>query len=171
MNKRDRFYFSYFLFHIPITLLIDSCLVLPPSSRFGFQNWLVEYHILTNKDFLLADPPLWLRIFGGFEIFYQLPFFFFGAWALWKQWTPIYVGITVYGFNAFLTTLVCLAYVESEGVANGLTQDEVFALGGLYTPYLLVPLVMMIDCCLRLMRLIGEYQLAEEEKQENRKTQ
>lgn len=170
MNKRDSFYLAYFLLHIPITLLIDLCLVLPPSSRFAIQNTLVEYHILANKDFLLADPPLWLRIFGGFEILYQLPFFVVGAWALWKQWTPIYVGITVYGFNAFLTTLVCLAYVESEGVANGLTRDEVLALGGLYTPYLLIPLVMMVDCGLRLMRLIGEYQLATQEADADRKT-
>lgn len=171
MNKRDSFYFAYFLLHIPITILIDSCLVLPLSSRFALQNTLVEFHILSNKDFLLADPPLWLQVFGGFEILFQLPFFIVGAWALWEQWAPIYVGITVYGFNAFLTTLVCLAYVQSEGVANGLTSDDVLALGGLYTPYLVIPLVMMIDCGMRLMRLIGQHQQAVEEAAAKRKTQ
>lgn len=170
MNNRDSFYFSYFLLHIPITILIDSCLVLPSSQRLGIQNTLVDFHIQTNKDFLLANPPLWLKIFGAFEILFQLPFFFVGAWALWKRWAPVYVGITVYGFNAFLTTLVCLAYVQAEGVSNGLTSDEVLALGGLYTPYLVIPLVMMIDCGVRLMRLIRELQGAREEAEEAKKS-
>lgn len=170
MNKRDKFYFAYFLLHIPITLLIDSCLVIPREYRLDIQNQLADFHISTNKDFLLADPPLWLQIFGVFELFFQLPFFAVGACGLWQQWRSIYVGLTVYGFNAFLTTLVCLVYIEAEGVSNGLSNNEVVSLSGMYTPYLLIPLVMMIDCGVRLMSYISEAQQAEEEGLSEKKT-
>lgn len=76
----------------------------------------------------------------------------------------------MYGFNAFLTTLVCLVYIEAEGVSNGLSNNEVVSLSGMYTPYLLIPLVMMIDCGVRLMSYISEAQQAEEEELSEKKT-
>lgn len=74
------------------------------------------------------------------------------------------VVVAIYGFNAFFTTGVCLLYVLTEGANNGLSESEVWNLFGLYVPYFVIPLAMMIDCTYRAMRLIQEGQRAIEAK-------
>lgn len=84
-TKTDTFYFLYFLLHIPITVLIDSALAIPKEYQLNIQKSLLEFHIGQNKDFLLANPPSWLTVFGWIELVLQLPFFFIGAAALFKS--------------------------------------------------------------------------------------
>lgn len=64
--------------------------------------------------------------------------------------------MTVYGFNAFLTTLVCLAYVLSKGEAHGLSVEDTWNLFALYVPYFVIPLFMMLDCGTRVMGMLGQ---------------
>lgn len=84
-TKTDTFYFLYFLLHIPITVLIDSALAIPPKYQLDIQKTILEFHISENKDFLLARPPSWLRVFGWIELVLQLPLFFVGAVCLYKS--------------------------------------------------------------------------------------
>lgn len=156
MNKRDTFYYWYFLVHIPITLLVDSCLVIPQESRYWVQQLVFNFHVHMNKDFLLEKPALWLQTFGWFEILVQLPIFFVAPLALARNSSKIYVVMTVYGFNAFLTTLVCLVYVLDKGEAHGLSVEETWNLFALYVPYLVIPLFMMVDCGWRVMRMLEQ---------------
>lgn len=154
MNKRDTFYFWYFVLHVPITLLVDATIVVPPQFQLGVQKWLLEFHLAQNNDFLLRELPLWLRISGAFEVFVQLPFFVYAALGLRSNNPKTYVGMMVYGFNAFFTTLLCLAYVYTGGESRGLAPSEVYQLLALYVPYFAIPLFMMVDCGRRLGKLV-----------------
>lgn len=154
MNFRDTIYYWYFIVHIPITLLIDSCLVIPRDSRHWIQNLIVDFHVDFNRDFLLKSPPLWLQVFGAVELFFQLPIFFLAPWLLRRGSKKVYVLMTVYGFNASFTTLVCLAYVKTKAEAHGLSIEDMWNLFALYVPYVIIPGFMMLDCGWRTISLI-----------------
>lgn len=156
MNKRDTFYFWYFILHIPITLLVDSTIVIPQEYQLSLQKAFLGFHLAQNKDFLLEELPLWLRVSGAFEVFVQLPIFFAAAWSLRRGCSKIYVVMTVYGFNAFFTTLLCLCYVYSEAEGHGLSSGEMYQLLALYVPYFAIPLFMMVDCGKRVMEIVGK---------------
>ncbi len=68
--------------HIPITILIDSALVIPPENRFSLQKTILDFHIQQNNDVLLINPPSWLVLFGWIEMVFQLPTFFIGVYKL-----------------------------------------------------------------------------------------
>lgn len=156
MNKRDTFYYWYFLIHIPVTIVMDSTLVVPEQFQYDFQKYLINLHIDYNKDFLSLAPPFWLKIFVCFELFFQLPVFFLGPYYLRKNSKKILLAMMVYGFNAFATTLVCLVYILREGALNGLTESETWNLFAVYSPYFVIPLFMMFDCGNRVMKLLGK---------------
>ncbi|GEQ66746.1 hypothetical protein JCM33374_g409 [Metschnikowia sp. JCM 33374] len=158
MNKKDTFYFWYFVLHIPITVLIDSCLVIPREYRHWVQASLVDFHVQQNKDFLLQNPPLWLQVFGAFELFFQLPVFFIAAYKLYAGYRNIHVILCVYGFNASFTTAVCLAYVVKTAHVYGLSTTEKWSLFALYVPYLLIPGFMMVDSASRLISWVDRLQ-------------
>ncbi|CAK7902862.1 hypothetical protein CAAN1_07S04742 [[Candida] anglica] len=151
-RKLDWFYFWYFVIHVPITVLIDSCLIVPPSWQFNIQKTLVQFHIATNNDFLLDTLPLWLQVFGFVELVFQLPLFVYGAFKLYNNDITIYPWLVIYGFNASFTTLVCLVYVLAEGESHGLLSGQVWGLFGLYVPYFIIPLVMLIDSMNRILK-------------------
>ncbi|GMG29002.1 unnamed protein product [Ambrosiozyma monospora] len=105
-HRRDTFYFWFFLFHIPTTILIDSSFLIPSSfnppnissylnvdlnpsiitvtsfiksslqSFLNFQNSILKFHIEQNHDFMALKPPFWLKVFIFFELAFQLPLFF-----------------------------------------------------------------------------------------------
>lgn len=154
MNRRDTLYYWYFLIHIPVTAIIDACIVIPKENRHWVQQVALDFHIAMNKDFLLAHPPLWLQVFGWFELLVQMPIFVFVPIALRAGSRKVFVVMTIYGFNAFLTTVVCLTYVLDKGEAHGLTVEETWNLAALYAPYVVIPFFMMIDSGWRLMRMI-----------------
>lgn len=154
-RKLDLFYFAYFVIHVPVTLLIDSCLIVPLQWQCGLQQRIVQFHIAANHDFLLASLPLWLQVFGLIELTFQLPLFVYGAYKLYLRRRDVYPWLMLYGFNASLTTLVCLSYVILQGEAYGLSPWQVHQLFALYVPYLLIPLVMLIDLTQRVLTMIA----------------
>lgn len=153
----DRIYLWYFIVHIPITILIDSCLVIPRESLLDVQRSIIDFHITTNKDFLLEERPLWLQVFGFFEMAWQLPFFFYAIRSIRHQDVRSYPFMIVYGLNAFLTSLVCFVYVIVEGPSHFLTIEEVSRLASLYVPYLILPFVLMVDYIRRSVLLSEQY--------------
>lgn len=155
-RKTDLFYVVYLVLHVPITIVMDSTMVIPPRHQLAIQRTLLRIHIAENKDFLLLTLPLWLQVFGWFEMVVQLPVFVVGSVGLARNTAKIYPVLMVYGFNAFLTTLVCVVYALVEGPGHGLTTAEVWRLVAVYSPYLAIPFGMMVDMGWRVMRLIGE---------------
>lgn len=157
MNKLDKFYLVYFLLHIPITVLIDSNIVVPDEHRLAISKSILEFHISTNNDILLINNPLWFKLFGLVELVFQLPLFFYCSLLLYKQVSKsYYVYMIIYGFNASFTTFVCLGYIYFEGIASNMSNFEIYNLLAIYSPYLFIPLVMLVDYSKRTIKLLNE---------------
>lgn len=152
LGKRDFFYMWYFLSHILITVFIDSGILIPEDYQLSLQKALVQLHIEVNKDFLLAQLPLWLKIFGIFELTIQLPFFICAPLLLIKRKKSLYPFMVLYGFNASFTTLVCLCHIFLESEQNGLSSWDSWKLSALYMPYLLIPFFIMVDYIIRITK-------------------
>ncbi|AGO10992.1 AaceriAFR508Wp [[Ashbya] aceris (nom. inval.)] len=156
----QKFYYFYFLIHIPITVFVDSSVVFPQA--FQLAPRLVNWHISRNNDFLLQEKPAWLWWFIVVELVFQLPFFLFitrrfvQLWKLtfyggeeskpmqFQLWRIMAGGLRLYGLNASLTTLMCLWAIWSRGYypATGLPMAlaDKAKLSMLYVPYFLIPL-------------------------------
>ncbi|RLV85196.1 putative membrane protein [Meyerozyma sp. JA9] len=151
----DKFYLWYFLIHIPITLLVDASLVVPREYLPSISLKLLEFHISTNKDFLLVQLPLWLQAFGAVELLFQLPLFVIGAYCLYIKSRAIYPYMLLYGFNASFTTAVCIVHVFHDGHSYGLSEAQVRQLILVYVPYFAIPFVMMVDYLNRISAIVG----------------
>ncbi|EDO17491.1 hypothetical protein Kpol_1058p28 [Vanderwaltozyma polyspora DSM 70294] len=160
------FYYYYFLLHIPITLCIDSSVVIPLEWYPNLLQNLIKFHINNNNDFLLADKPLWLVIFVLIELVVQLPLFVYFTIYLprLKQGDSNLANddkvekrsrqefqsrlnwwLKLYGFNASLTTLICIVVIYFNGhqlnnVDIAMTLNEKLSLIGVYLPTFLIPL-------------------------------
>lgn len=145
---------------------MDSSIVVPYEYLHPLQQYLSDLHLSVNKDFLLQSPPLWLKYFGMFEVLFQLPIFFIAAYMLYQGSKSVLVMMSIYGFNAFFTTGVCLLYVLTDYKSHSLTDSEMWNLFGLYTPYFIIPLFMMVDCGARAMCLINNGQKLLETKKD-----
>lgn len=157
MNNLDRFYLVYLLIHIPITILIDSNIVVPIEYAFEISKKILNFHIETNHDFLLRERPIWFQIFGLIELVFQLPLFFYCSYHIYLQKSKTYyIYMIIYGFNAAFTTFVCLGVTYFEGHLYGLTPSQVFNLIAIYVPYLLIPLLIMVDYSHRTIKLLNE---------------
>ena len=83
--------------HIPATLMMDSQALLPPAIVPGFMKSLLDFHVRTNHDPLMAAPPAWFKSFILFELLFQLPFFFIGFNFFFFFWlTTPYFGRRYY---------------------------------------------------------------------------
>lgn len=164
------FYYYYFLLHIPITVCIDSSVVLPIEWYPKALQQLINWHVASNNDFLLADKPLWLVVFVVVELLVQLPLFVYFSVQLprlQKAKEEVATGIhgddkaskvnlhelrtrvtwwlKLYGVNASFTTLVCMLAIFFNGhmVANvqwTMNLEDKLALVGVYLPTFLIPL-------------------------------
>ena len=78
-------FLTYFVTHIPATMLIDAQVVLPPRVVPTFARNALRWHISTNNDVLMAHQPAWLRSLVMCELVFQLPFFFVAISALRRR--------------------------------------------------------------------------------------
>lgn len=132
----DKFCYYYYLIHIPITLIIDSSVVIPPI--FSFQKAIVDFHITTNNDILLTAKPLWFKGFVWIEVLFQLPFFIYSVTK-----GILHVYNVIYGTNAAITTFASILFVIGEGPGMGLSQAQIVKLVGVYVPYVIIPMVII----------------------------
>ncbi|KAK9470268.1 transmembrane protein 6/97 [Dipodascopsis tothii] len=155
LHKRpvDRFYFAYFILHVFITIVIDSGVVVPAQYRPRFQQNLLDIQILKNRDPLLADVPPWFYLFVWIEVLVQLPFFVYGAWAMYTNYKRAYSLMLVYGVNGSLTTLACMYEIWSH---KTLEMGFKLNLEWMYLPTFLIPLVMVFDMYFRLSTIISQ---------------
>ena len=97
--------------HIPATLMMDSQALLPPAIVPGFMKSLLDFHVRTNSDPLMADPPAWFKSFILFELLFQLPFFFIGFKAFYERRNWIRIPGVVYGAHTATTLIPILAEI------------------------------------------------------------
>ncbi|VEU23783.1 DEKNAAC105048 [Brettanomyces naardenensis] len=153
----DTAYFFYFLIHTPLTLLIDDTFLIPAKYQLPIQRTLYEYQVVHNKDFLASELPLWMQYFVAVELVFQLPVFLISIGNYLKNGskrlsTWLYPFILMYAFNAAFTSFQCLVYIYIQGPSYGLSSDETYTLLGLYTPTFVIPMLMIIDITVRLLK-------------------
>jgi len=132
-------FFWYFATHIPITLLIDAQGV---SSAFHPQACkdLLAWYTKEFGDFLMASPPQWFQAVVACELLLQLPFFFLAVYGFWFGRNWLRLPCLVYGAHV-ATTLVPI--LDAFARAPHLTSEQKATLIGIYSPYLLVPLLLV----------------------------
>jgi hypothetical protein len=144
IGERTRAIFlAYFITHIPATMMIDSQVVLPRALVPAFARKALEWHIATNNDVLMANQPSWLRGLVACELLFQLPFFFVAVKALMgrKNWIRGYC--IAYGAHTATTLVPILQYIWEDETFK--SEKQRVALIGIYAPYLIVPLWLMMS--------------------------
>uniref|UniRef100_A0A8C8RTI6 Transmembrane protein 97 n=1 Tax=Pelusios castaneus TaxID=367368 RepID=A0A8C8RTI6_9SAUR len=156
----------YFLTHIPITLMIDSQALVPGAGIYpeSMTEWL-KWYAVTFKDPMMLAPPTWFYSFICCEIFLQMPFFPFAAYAFLKggcKW--IRTPAIIYSTHVATTLFPILAHIlfHDFSAAKHLgpeTQHERLTLLSIYMPYLLVPVLILLT-----MLCSSEYNQVEKRK-------
>ncbi|KAL4067390.1 transmembrane protein 6/97 [Scleroderma yunnanense] len=166
----DLLYFSFFLIHIPATLLLDCQAIYPPWAIPTTLQSLPRMYLDFSADPLIAGvlgyAPgdfNWFRSFLYVEAFFQLPVFVLGAFKLWQDSPSIYPLLLIYGASTTTTVLPCLVVLfttpvtSAETIAAGIhsiTPFQQLLLLSSYVPFLLVPLLMTVDMAFRLSKLV-----------------
>ncbi|XP_021495448.1 sigma intracellular receptor 2 [Meriones unguiculatus] len=143
----------YFVSHIPITMFIDLQAVLPSELYPKEVSRLLKWYSREFKDPLIQDPPAWFKSFLFCELVFQLPFFPIAAYAFIKgncRW--IRIPAIMYAVHT-ITTLIPILYtflLEDFSKAVGFkelrpeTFHERLTLIGIYAPYLIIPLILLL---------------------------
>ncbi|KAG6374727.1 transmembrane protein 6/97 [Boletus reticuloceps] len=168
----DLLYFTFFLIHLPASLLLDCQPLYPPSLVPSFISQLPELYIQFSADPLVggalgyfgtSNDFTWFKTFLLVEAFFQIPVFILGMKGLWKNSRCIYVLILIYGASTATTTLPCLAVLfntpitSAETIATGvqsITMSQRYMLLSSYLPFFLVPMLMTIDMATRIAKLV-----------------
>lgn len=85
-NLLDTVYLLYFAAHIPVSILIDSQLLLPAAWFSPVLRDQLAAYVNDYADPIVQQAPrlLWLRAFVGCELAYQLPLMLLCTFGLWK---------------------------------------------------------------------------------------
>ncbi|KAI6141748.1 transmembrane protein 6/97 [Pisolithus tinctorius] len=166
----DLLYFSFFLIHIPATLLLDCQALYPKWAVPSPIKALPIIYLSFSSDPLIAGvfgyAPgdfAWFKLFLYLEAFFQLPIFVLGAFKLWQDSPSIYPLLIMYGASTATTVLPCLALLLSTPttspatVAAGIhsvTSFQRILLLSSYIPFLVIPLLIAVDMAFRLSKLV-----------------
>ncbi|XP_054856970.1 sigma intracellular receptor 2-like [Eublepharis macularius] len=140
---------GYFLSHIPITLLLDAQ---PLSSRFHPQALtdFLKWYTTSFKDPFMEQPPAWFKSFISCEVLFQLPFFPVAVYAFWKgncKWirTPaiIYATHVATTLVPLLTHFLFHDFSDSKPTGPQTWNERLWLLS-VYSPYLLIPLLLLL---------------------------
>ncbi|OZJ03398.1 hypothetical protein BZG36_04001 [Bifiguratus adelaidae] len=150
----DILYFSYILTHIPATIILDIPHILPehlvPSGVQLFRQWYVSNY---KDPFIGGGAGIWFSSFIVCEALFQLPFFVWSLSQLWNDSKRVRPAMVVYSTHAITTLVPIIGELtfNRRGVF-ALTQSERTLLFAFYLPYLLIPLVMLIDSYRQVLR-------------------
>ncbi|KIJ59216.1 hypothetical protein HYDPIDRAFT_181441 [Hydnomerulius pinastri MD-312] len=178
----DLIYFTFFLIHLPASLLLD-CQALYPSWLIpGFISTLPKLYTEFSADPLIngamgyagdSSQFVWFKSFLAVEACFQIPVFVLGMRGLWKDSRSIYVLMLVYAASTATTTLPCLAVLlatpitSAQTIAAGIqsiTSSQRLMLLSSYIPFFLLPLFMTVDMALRIVKLVQVGVAATEQK-------
>jgi len=148
-------FFLYFLTHIPVTILFDSQIVADdlgiPRDLYPEEVLnLTKQYVSQYKDPYFMDPPSWYKVFCFSEIVFQLPFFLVATIAFMlgsKSW--IRIPTLIYSSHVATTVAPMLYsfYFDDFKKVNRVgpeTEDERMTLMLFYTPYFVIPVLMML---------------------------
>ncbi|KAF9047200.1 hypothetical protein BDZ89DRAFT_1099290 [Hymenopellis radicata] len=151
----DLLYFSFFIMHIPASLLVDLQALLYPNTYLpSLPEWYTGYSAdpLIRGAMLKESQLVWFNCFLYVEMIFQLPVFVIGALGLWKGSKSIYVLLLAYAASTATTTLPCIAFVIHR--SDSLTTEQLVMLLSSYIPFFLLPFAMAVDMALRLQNIV-----------------
>ncbi|KAI7856555.1 transmembrane protein 6/97 [Circinella umbellata] len=152
----DLVFFLYFLTHIPITLSIDLQALAPPELVPKVLRETLAWYVATYKDpFMGATESIaWFKGLTLCELVFQLPFFFVACYGLYKNSLYVRVPLIVYASHV-ATTMVPIIAELFYNTEFGLSQNEIWILFGFYVPYLILPLMILVDSYIRVTNAIS----------------
>jgi len=130
----------YFVSHVPITLCVDLQAIFGehyPASLKGLLTWYVR----SFGDHILEERPTWFKSFIVAEFVFQLPIFFVFIYALIRERNWIRIPAIIYGSHTTTTLLPILAEIW---FSSRLTDSQKFGLVSVYSPYFIVPSIIVI---------------------------
>lgn len=151
MSFLDKIFLTFFITHIPITILFDSQVLFPKSYYPSFATDLSASYAAQFKDPIMTIQPQspWLLSFIVCEVLLQFPFFFFAVAGIYKNAKWINIPGIIYGIHVTTTVVPILAEIlftdyQAQGLVGPSTQQERLAVAGIYLPYLVIPLAFAI---------------------------
>ncbi|QRV88956.1 transmembrane protein [Ceratobasidium sp. AG-Ba] len=167
-------YFVYFLMHVPATLLIDAQGIMPPNILPESFRKLVNFYVNLSGDPLIAGAIglhgsatqfTWFHTFVAMECLFQLPAFLIGMSMLKRESPYLPILLVMYGAHVTTTVVPALTTVlatprttaeilAEKGPFQSMTQAQVLMFLSSYLPFLIMPLIMMIDGSMRLVKLV-----------------
>ncbi|THU86226.1 hypothetical protein K435DRAFT_684042 [Dendrothele bispora CBS 962.96] len=156
----DFLYFSFFLTHVPASLLIDFQALYPPSYvpslLLNLQRWYVGF----SGDPLIGgmaqgkgnDELVWFSTFVWLELLFQFPVFLLGMKGLWKGSKSIYPLLLAYSASTATTTLPCVFFILKSAYQISSAQQAMLLSS--YIPFFLVPFGMALDMACRLYSIV-----------------
>jgi hypothetical protein len=130
----------YFITHIPITILIDLQAILAQHYPEALKTFMKTEYAIKYGDFLMLSPPVWMKSLIVFELF-QLPFFFFAAYALIYKKNVLRIPSIIYGSH--VTTAVSVILSEFY-FSDKITTSQKVVLFSFYLPYLIIPFTITV---------------------------
>ncbi|KAG0277696.1 Transmembrane protein 97 [Linnemannia exigua] len=149
---KDMAMFIYFVSHIPATMLMDIVPLYPSFLAPLIQPLLEfqDYYVETFRDPFMGDRSLiWFNTFLHMEGLFQLPFFAFAAWALFHNKRSIALWICVYSAHVITTVIPILTTLnlsKDTAFPFAVSEGQKLFLTCLYTPWVLFPLWMLVEC-------------------------
>ncbi|EFQ36586.1 hypothetical protein CGRA01v4_08467 [Colletotrichum graminicola] len=164
---RDNAYLVISSIQLSAILLVDlvpfypSSLYADPSSPLHFLQLLRDFYIQTYNDPYFVTPhdglPSWFKLFTYIEIFYQLPMAIWMVYGFSRRTgtTPGFeLAVLVFAVECALTTLTCIYdTLHWDPAVYSQAQKNVFIFN-LYGPWVVIPALMGVDMCLRIMRRV-----------------
>mmetsp|Transcript_39657 Transcript_39657/g.55067 ORF Transcript_39657/g.55067 Transcript_39657/m.55067 type:complete len:169 (+) Transcript_39657:109-615(+) len=130
----------WFMTHIPITLFMDSQIVLPRSAFPDAALQVGDWYVSMTHDPIVRAAPAWARGLVWCELLLQLPFFFVAARAYAKGACPwIRLPSVVYGAHTCTTLMPILMEIWYSPLVP--SHRHRCILTGIYLPYVLVPML------------------------------
>ncbi|KAK1594162.1 transmembrane protein 6/97 [Colletotrichum navitas] len=164
---RDNAYLVISSIQLSAILLVDlvpfypSSLYADPSSPLHFLQLLRDFYIQTYNDLYFVTPhdslPSWFKLFSYIEIFYQLPMAVWMVYGFSRRTgtTPGFeLAVLVFAVQCALTTLTCIYdTLYWDPAVYSQAQKNVFIFN-LYGPWVVIPALMGVDMCLRILRRV-----------------
>ncbi len=141
----DYVYLIFFVLHIPITLIIPPQFILPKEYIPKLFQQLLLDNINSTKDPILSlylqDPvPAWIMTIFATEIIFQLPFFVYASYCLYKN-QPCKVTSLLYCAHVLTTNAIVVSYILQQEA----TVDQLMKWLFTYAPFTLIPFLYLLD--------------------------
>ncbi|CAC5358616.1 Sigma intracellular receptor 2 [Mytilus coruscus] len=153
----DFIFLMYFVVHIPVAIFIDSQAIFPKWIYPGVVVDLMDWYCREFKDPMMVESPAWFKSFICCEVLFQLPFFFVAVYAFLKgvnrcPW--IQRPMLIYAAHT-ATTTICITFhlflndFSTSKYPGPTSVNERLKLFAIYSPFLLIPLVLLVNFAFR----------------------